>query len=98
VWFIVGIPIMAMWGLYGPSAQGMMTRRVNPTEQGRLQGALSSVTGITGIVGPGLFSFTFARAIDRMPGLPFLLASAFLFTGAMIGVVLTRPEHGAPGL
>lgn len=100
VWFIVGIPIMAMWGLYGPSAQGMMTRRVNPTEQGRLQGALSSVTGITGIVGPGLFSFTFARSIDRMPGLPFLLASAFLFAGAMIGIVLTKsgPSHGAATL
>src|SRR4029079_15635648 len=51
LWFGVGIPIMAMWGLYGPSAQGLMTRRVLPTEQGRLQGALSSVAGITGIVG-----------------------------------------------
>ena len=28
VWFAVGIPIMSMWGLYGPSAQGLMTRRV----------------------------------------------------------------------
>jgi DHA1 family tetracycline resistance protein-like MFS transporter len=90
VWFAVGIPIMAMWGLYGPSAQGMMTRRVNPNEQGRLQGALSSVTGITGILGPGLFSFTFATTITRMPGLPFLMASAFLLTGAVIGFVLTR--------
>ena len=91
MWFIVGIPIMAMWGLYGPSAQGLMTRRVNSTEQGRLQGALSSVTGITGIVGPGLFSFTFARSIDRMPGLPFVMASAFLLIGAIIGFVLTKP-------
>ena len=93
-WFIVGIPIMAMWGLYGPSAQGLMTRRVKSTEQGRLQGALSSVTGITGIVGPGLFSLTFARTIDRMPGLAFILASAFLLTGAVIGAVLARPSAG----
>ena len=55
-WFAAGIPIMSLWALYGPSAQGLMTRRVGPTEQGRLQGALSSVTGITGIIGPGLFS------------------------------------------
>lgn len=91
VWFAVGIPIMAMWGLYGPSAQGLMTRRVGPTEQGRLQGALSSVTGITGIVGPGLFSFTFASTIRTMPGAAFVLASGFLLTGAVIGFVLTRP-------
>lgn len=94
-WFAVGIPIMSMWGLYGPSAQGLMTRRVGPTEQGRLQGALSSVAGITGIVGPGLFSMTFATAIGPMrtwnaPGAPFVLASALLATGALIGYRLTH--------
>lgn len=94
-WFVVGIPIMALWGLYGPSAQGLMTRRVGPTAQGQLQGALSSVTGITGIIGPGLFSFTFATSIDpsrswHVPGIAFLLASALLVTGAMIGISLTR--------
>jgi DHA1 family tetracycline resistance protein-like MFS transporter len=94
-WFAVGIPIMAMWGLYGPSAQGMMTRRVDQNEQGRLQGALSSVSGITGIVGPGLFAFTFASSIDpkrawHVPGAAFLLASALLLSGAAIGYRLTR--------
>ncbi|HEX5070151.1 MAG TPA: TCR/Tet family MFS transporter [Vicinamibacterales bacterium] len=93
-WFAAGIPIMSMWGLYGPSAQGLMTRRVGPTEQGRLQGALSSVAGITGIVGPGLFSMTFATVIGPMrtlnaPGAPFVLASALLLTGAIIGYRLT---------
>jgi DHA1 family tetracycline resistance protein-like MFS transporter len=94
-WFAAGIPIMSMWGLYGPSAQGLMTRRVGPTEQGRLQGALSSVAGITGIVGPGLFSMTFATAIGPMrtlglPGAPFVLASALLTCGAILGYRLTH--------
>ena len=93
--FAIGIPIMSMWGLYGPSAQGMMTRRVGPTEQGKLQGALSSVMGVTGIIGPGIFSLLFAGAIGRyrawnVPGAPFLLASLLLFTGAVIGYRLTR--------
>jgi DHA1 family tetracycline resistance protein-like MFS transporter len=93
--FIVGIPVMSMWGLYGPSAQGLMTRRVGPTEQGKLQGALTSVMGITGIIGPGLFSAIFAGAIGRyravgVPGAPFLLASVLLFTGAILGYRLTR--------
>ena len=51
---------MSMWGFYGPSAQGLMTRRVGPTEQGKLQGALSSIMGITGIVGPAMFTLTFS--------------------------------------
>ncbi len=93
-WFAFGIPIMAMWGLYGPSAQGMMTRRVAPDEQGRLQGALSSVSGITGIVGPGLFALTFAASIGslrawNLPGAAFLLGAALLLTGAVIGLRVT---------
>jgi len=97
-WFALGIPVMAMWGLYGPSAQGLMTRRVGPSAQGRLQGSLSSVTGITGIIGPGVFSFTFAASIGplrgwNMPGTGFLLASALLVTGACIGIVLTGNRH-----
>jgi DHA1 family tetracycline resistance protein-like MFS transporter len=95
--FAIGIPIMSMWGLYGPSAQGMMTRRVGPTEQGKLQGALSSVMGVTGIIGPGIFSLLFASAIGRyrawnVPGAPFLLGSLLLFTGAVIGYRLTRHQ------
>jgi DHA1 family tetracycline resistance protein-like MFS transporter len=74
------MPIMSLWGLYGPSAQGLMTRRVAPSQQGQLQGALSSVMGLTGIVGPALFSATFSAAITRrdwhLPGAPYVLASA----------------------
>ena len=75
-----------------------MTRRVGPTEQGKLQGALSSVMGITGIIGPGLFSLLFAGAIGRyrhlnVPGAPFLVASLLLFAGAVIGYRLTRNDR-----
>jgi DHA1 family tetracycline resistance protein-like MFS transporter len=94
--FAAGIPIMSMWGFYGPSAQGLMTRRVGPTEQGKLQGALSSIMGITGIVGPGLFTLTFSGAITTwrlwfLIGAPFLLASALLW-GAVVLALLTRAQ------
>ncbi len=36
--FLAGIPIVALWGLAGPTAQGLMTRHVGPTVQGELQG------------------------------------------------------------
>ena len=61
--YYLGIPIMAFWGLAGPSAQALMTRRVGPSEQGQLQGAIASLMGIAGLIGPVLFTETFALFI-----------------------------------
>lgn len=93
--FLVGVPIMALWGLYGPSAQSLMTRRVSQSEQGQLQGALSSLTGIANMVSPSLFSLTFAAALTtfrswRAPGAPFLLSSAILLVAIGLAVGATR--------
>ena len=87
--FCVGIPIMAFWGLAGPATQALMSRRVSSSEQGRLQGAIASINGVTGLIGPGLFTQVFAFFIGpgaewRMPGAPFLLASLFLLSAAAI--------------
>jgi DHA1 family tetracycline resistance protein-like MFS transporter len=89
--FLVGVPIMALWGLYGPSAQSLMTRRVGQSEQGRLQGALSSLTGIANMVAPALFSLTFAAALGpfrvwRLPGAPFLVAAGVLVIAMGLGL------------
>jgi MFS transporter, DHA1 family, tetracycline resistance protein len=75
--FMIGVVVMSMWSLSGPAAQGMMTHRVSESEQGELQGA------ITMLIGPGLFSFTFAWFINAqhgwvLPGAPWHLASALL--------------------
>lgn len=85
--FWIGIPVFALIGLFSPSTQGLMTRRVRPWEQGQLQGANSSIQGITGMIGPGIFTYVFARAVDargaaHVPGAPFLLA-AVLIVAAM---------------
>ena len=84
--FLIGVPIMALWGLYGPSAQSLMTSRVGQSEQGQLQGALSSITGMANMIAPAVFSLVFAAAIStfrtwRLPGAPFILASAILVGG-----------------
>ena len=80
--FLAGVPVMAFWGLYGPSAQGIMTQRVLPTEQGQLQGAIMGLRGLSGLISPFIFTFTFATFISHpslyLPGAPFLLAGALL--------------------
>jgi MFS transporter, DHA1 family, tetracycline resistance protein len=93
--FMVGVPVMALWGLSNPAAQGLMSRHVAPSEQGRLQGANASVQGIASLVGPGLFSLTFAyfiaaeRAVP-LPGAPFVLAAVLLAAAPAVAVATTR--------
>jgi DHA1 family tetracycline resistance protein-like MFS transporter len=93
--FWLGIPVMAVWGLVNPSSQGLMSRRIGPQQQGQLQGANSSLTGIANLIGPGLFTQTFAFAIGPakawgLPGAPYLLAAGLL---AMAVVVALRESR-----
>ncbi len=96
-WFLIGIPIMALWGFYGPAAMGLMTERVSRSEQGMLQGALAGVAGITGIIGPRMFAETFALFIGpsrpwHMPGAPYLLAALLLVAAFAIAWRVARPR------
>lgn len=100
--YCAGIPIMAFWGLAGPSAQGLMTNRVSASEQGQLQGAIAGLSGIAGLIGPGLFTQTFAlfigpRAGWHLPGAPFLLASFLLLLGMALAWRATRGGHEKTG-
>ena len=88
--FLTAVPIMALWGFATPAIQALMTRRVEPTEQGQLQGAISSLTALAGLVGPAIFTQVFAAAIApgarmHFPGAPFIAAAAMLVLAAAIG-------------
>jgi len=81
--FCVGIPVMALWGVSGAATQALMTRMVAPDQQGQLQGATASVQSVAQLVGPFLFTLTFAYFIGanapvKLPGAPFLLAAVLL--------------------
>ncbi len=87
--FCLGIPIMAFWGLSGPATQALMSRRVRLSEQGQLQGAIASINGVAGLLGPTLFTEVFAYfigpgAVGHLPGAPFLLASLLLISAGAI--------------
>jgi len=95
VW--IAIPICALWGFYGPAAQTLLSQRVGPTQQGQLQGALGSVTGVASMVSPPLYTGVFAAAIewrDRVPsllGAPFYVAAVLLLTALVAAWHATRP-------
>ena len=100
-WFWAGIPVFALLGLHGPTMQSLLTRRVGPTEQGRLQGINGSLVGITGMIGPPIFTNIFACFIGKsanlhVPGAPFLLAAAMLVAGAIVAERATRVASPGP--
>jgi MFS family permease len=94
--FLIGLPVMALWGFASPAAQGLMTWRVSPAEQGQLQGANSSIMGIANLVGPAIFTLTFAHAIgsgrETLAGAPFLLSALMLLASAALAWHATRPR------
>lgn len=84
-------------GIAGPAIQGLISNQVPPTEQGELQGALTSLVSLTSIIGPLIMNnlFAYATAKDSLfflPGAPFFLA-AFLITISGILAIKTLSKH-----
>jgi MFS transporter, DHA1 family, tetracycline resistance protein len=101
---MAAIPFIALWGVAGPAMQSLMSQRVDASSQGKLQGAISSLRALTGMVGPVLFTQVFSAAIAEkarvvhVPGAPYYLAGLLLLGALLMAVVATRGrvEVGVP--
>lgn len=85
----LGIPVMSLWGISGAAMQSLMTKQVAPDQQGQLQGATASVQSVSQLVGPFLFTLTFAYFIGeqapmKLPGAPFFLASVLVLLASVV--------------
>jgi LysR substrate binding domain len=94
-WMWASLPVFSLWGLLGPGLQGLMSQRVAGHEQGKLQGANGSLTSIAGLIGPALFTQSFAYCIDKsraweLPGAPFFLAALLLVSALLLSLRVTR--------
>jgi DHA1 family tetracycline resistance protein-like MFS transporter len=95
--FLWGIPIIALWSIFGAACQTLMSHHVSASEQGQLQGANASLTGIAELIGPLIFPFTFAYFVSpghsiAASGAPFVLAGALLAATAVFAFFATRGE------
>src|SRR6266403_554938 len=96
-WMLMAvIPFIALWGIAAPAMQSLMARHVDPSSQGKLQGAINSLRAITGMAGPVLFTQVFALAISpryglHLPGAPYYLAALLLGASLLLAVYVTRP-------
>jgi DHA1 family tetracycline resistance protein-like MFS transporter len=90
----LGIPVMALWGVAGAAIQALTTQLVAPDQQGQLQGATNSVNSIAQMLGPFLFTLTFAYFIGQAPfkcrarrsfGLGAVAAGALIAAHTLVG-------------
>lgn len=87
-------------GIAGPAIQGLIAGSVSPSEQGKVQGALTSLISLTSIIAPLIFTtgifgyFTSDISPINLPGAPFILGSSlFLIALFMVRRVFKRlPE------
>jgi MFS transporter, DHA1 family, tetracycline resistance protein len=98
--FFAAIAVNSLWSLARPTSQSLMTRRVSPSEQGELQGAIASIRGIGMIIGPQIFAVTFAYFIapeHKMPGAPWYLAALLLLASFVVAWAVAKDTKGDKG-
>jgi DHA1 family tetracycline resistance protein-like MFS transporter len=101
--FLIGLPISAVWAIAAPATQAIITRQVGAGVQGRIQGALMSLTSLGGIIGPAIFAGSFGYFIGphapvHLPGAPWFAAALLLGLGVVIAWRYARvaPLAAAP--
>lgn len=94
----LGIPLYALGaGCAAPAFQAIASQFVEPEQQGHLQGTLTSITGLSAIIGPALsaasFSyFTSENAPYDFPGAYFALGTlVFLIVATLATRLKTNP-------
>ncbi len=85
--FVAGVPLWSFLGVAAPSLTAIASQQTGPNEQGRLQGALSSVRSMASLAAPLLFTQTFAASVGPLGGLG-LPGLAFLLSGFLLAVAL----------
>lgn len=83
-WMIYAIMVpYALGGVAGPTLQGLLSNEVSETEQGKLQGALTSMISLTTIIGPAIatslfYYYTRENGDLYFPGASYLASSLLL--------------------
>ncbi len=90
-WMIYVVIIFgSIGGVAGPAVQSIVAKCVDPSEQGQMQGAITSLRSVTSIFAPllftsGLFSYFTSDAVAvKRPGIPFFVGGLCQLTAFFI--------------
>ncbi len=98
-WMVYAIIFLtALEGLADPPMRSIAAGKVPPSAQGELQGALTSISSITTIIGPLIFTqlfglFTGAHATFVFAGMPYAAAAGMLLLALIVFVARVRPAQ-----
>ncbi len=95
------VPLMCFGAVANPAWSAIGSRSVGPSEQGRFNGAVTSLAAIAGIVGPGLFAEVYVHSAGAegktfMAGAPFFVAAGLALLAALLAFWATRRHAASP--
>jgi MFS transporter, DHA1 family, tetracycline resistance protein len=98
-WMVFPVMVLAAfgWTIAQPAVQALMSQSVPPNEQGLLQGALASMTNLTSIFGPPIWTGLFGFFVS--PAAPVIVPGAAFFASAavfLVALVLARRWFASP--
>jgi MFS transporter, DHA1 family, tetracycline resistance protein len=100
-WMVYPVMVLGIlgWTIAQPAVQALMSQAVPPTEQGLLQGALASMTNLTSIAGPPIWTGLFGYFVS--PAAPVIVPGASFFAASLVflvALVLAIRWFGAPAV
>jgi DHA1 family tetracycline resistance protein-like MFS transporter len=95
--FVFLIPY-CLGGIAGPALQAVVSEQVDPSEQGEIQGTLTSLMSASAIVGPPMMAsvfyyFTHNEAPFLFPGAPFVLGGFLMLISTVLAFRTLKKNH-----
>ena len=95
--FVFLIPY-CLGGIAGPALQAVVSEQVPPSEQGEIQGTLTSLMSASSIVGPPMMAsvfyyFTHDEAPFLFPGAPFVLGGILMLISTILAFRTLKKNH-----
>ncbi len=92
-------PLFCLGGIGQPALLSLMTKRVGPDEQGRLQGVLTSLTSLASMIAPLAISEIYFASRHVFPGLVWVLgASLYLLCVPVLFANRQRADRQKDGV
>jgi MFS transporter, DHA1 family, tetracycline resistance protein len=95
--FVFLIPY-CLGGIAGPALQAVVSEQVDPSEQGEIQGTLTSLMSASSVVGPPMMAsvfyyFTHDEAPFLFPGAPFVLGGILMLISTILAFRTLKKNH-----
>lgn len=100
-WVVFAVVVLTcLENVADPALRSIAAAGVPPSEQGDLQGTLTSLSSVSSIIGPLLFSYVFATfsgpgATVHFPGAPYFVAALMITLGMAIFILRVPHWRGA---